>query len=76
VKPRQGGERFQPFATRPRRALKSWLQEAAMPSWQREALPLVFHGDDLVAVPGLGIDVAFQTKPGETGLALDWQPAA
>lgn len=76
VKPRQGGERFQPFATRPRRALKSWLQEAAMPSWQREALPLVFHGDDLVAVPGLGVDVAFQTRPGERGLALDWQPAA
>ena len=76
VKPRRGGERFQPFAMRPRRALKSWLREASMPRWQREALPLVFHAEDLVAVPGLGIDVAFQARPGEPGLALDWQPAA
>jgi tRNA(Ile)-lysidine synthase len=74
VKPRQGGERFQPFAKRPRRALKSWLREAAMPSWQREALPLVFHGEDLVAVPGFGIDIAFQAQVGEAGLALDWRP--
>ena len=74
VKPRRGGERFQPHARRPRRALKAWLQEAAMPSWQREALPLVFHGDDLVAVPGFGVDVEFQAPAGQAGYALKWQP--
>jgi len=74
VRPRAGGERFQPFATRPRRALKSWLQEASVPSWEREALPLVFHGEDLVAVPGFGVDVAYQAKGGEAGLALVWRP--
>lgn len=76
VRPRAGGERLQPFASRPRRALKAWLQEAGMPSWQREALPLLFRGDALAAVPGLGVDVTFQARAGEPGFSLDWQPAA
>ena len=75
VRPRAGGERLQPFATRPRRALKAWLQEASMPIWQREALPLLFCGDVLAAVPGLGVDVAFQAHDGEPGFTLDWRPA-
>lgn len=74
VRPRAGGERLQPFATRPRRALKAWLQEASMPSWQREALPLLFCGDALAAVPGLGVDVAFQAQADQAGFTLDWQP--
>jgi tRNA(Ile)-lysidine synthase len=75
VRPRAGGERLQPFVARPRRALKAWLQEASMPRWQREALPLLFCGDALAAVPGLGVDVAFQAGVGEEGFTLDWQPA-
>jgi tRNA(Ile)-lysidine synthase len=75
VRPRTGGERLQPFASRPRRALKAWLQEASMPSWQREALPLLFCGEALAAVPGVGVDVAFQARAGEAGFTLDWKPA-
>ncbi len=45
-----------------------------MPGWQREALPLLFCGDALAAVPGLGVDVAFQAHNGEPGFTLDWQP--
>lgn len=74
VRPRAGGERLQPFASRPRRALKAWLQEASMPSWQREALPLLFYGDALAAVPGLGVDVAFQARADQPGFTLDWTP--
>lgn len=74
VRPRGGGERLQLHADRPRRALKSWLQEAGLPAWEREALPLVFDGDALVAVPGLGVDVAYQAREGEPGYALDWRP--
>ena len=39
-------------ANRPRRALKSILQEAGMPPWERAALPLVYCGDALAAVAG------------------------
>ena len=72
VRLRVGGERLQLAHDRPRRALKSILRDAGVPSWQRESLPLVFCGDDLAAVPGIGVDLAFQAEPGEAGYAVHW----
>jgi tRNA(Ile)-lysidine synthase len=74
LRSRTGGERIQLAANRPRRALKKMLQDAGVPLWQRAALPLVFCGDELAAVPGLGVELAFQTGVGEHGWKLDWQP--
>ena len=45
-----------------------------MPPWQRQALPLVFCGDALAAVPGIGVDVAFAARAGMPGFTLDWHP--
>ena len=75
VRPRRGGERLALAADRPRRALASLLREASVPPWERAALPLLFCGDDLAAVPGLGVDAAFRAAPGEAGVALVWLPA-
>lgn len=69
---RLGGERLQPDCRRPRRSLKNLLQEAGMPLWQRERLPLLFHGRVLVWVPGIGVDCAYQAKSGEPALAPRW----
>ena len=69
---RLGGERLQPDCRRPRRSLKNLLQEAGMPLWQRERLPLLFHGRALVWVPGIGVDCAYQAKSGEPALAPRW----
>jgi tRNA(Ile)-lysidine synthase len=74
VRSRLGGERFAPDPSRPRRALKAWLRESGLPPWQRAALPLVFCGAALAAVPGLGVDVAFRPPPGARGFRLDWYP--
>ena len=74
LRPRAGGERLQTTANRPRRALKKLLQDAGMPEWQRQGLPLVWCGDKVAAVPGIGVDLAFQAAAGETGWAVDWQP--
>ena len=74
VRSRSGGERLALDPARPRRALKSWLRESGLPPWQRAALPLVFCGDALAAVPGLGVDVAFRAAPGARGYALEWLP--
>jgi tRNA(Ile)-lysidine synthase len=74
VRVRRGGERFQLSANRPRRALKSILQERGMPPWERRSLPLLFCGDELAAVPGLGVDVAFKAPPGFAGVTLSWYP--
>ena len=72
ILPRQGGERFQPDARRPRRELKKLLQEHGVPPWQRERLPLLWCGEELVWCPGIGIDCAWQCRKGEAGLLPVW----
>ncbi|MFO1314119.1 MAG: tRNA lysidine(34) synthetase TilS [Burkholderiales bacterium] len=74
VRPRTGGERLQLAAGRPRRALKSLLQEAGLAPWDRRALPLVFCGDALAAAPGVGVDAAFAARPGAPGVTVVWHP--
>jgi tRNA(Ile)-lysidine synthase len=74
VRSRTGGERIRLAANRPRHAVKKLLQQASFTVWQRQALPLVWCGDALAAVPGLGVDVAFQAAAGEKGLRLIWRP--
>ena len=74
VRTRAGGERIRLAHDRPRRALKGLLQDAGMPPWQRESLPLVFCGDALAIVPGVGVDVGFQAAAGASGWAVRWHP--
>jgi len=74
VRPRAGGERIRLADDRPRQALKRLLQEAGIPPWQRESLPLVFCGDVLAAVPGIGVDAAFQAAAGAPGCTVRWHP--
>jgi tRNA(Ile)-lysidine synthase len=74
VRTRRGGERFRPDGARPRRPLKALLQEAGIPPWERERLPLLFCEGRLAWVPGVGIDVALRAGPGEAGLEPSWLP--
>ena len=73
IRLRQGGERLRPDCKRPRRSLKNLLQEASLPPWEREALPLLFSGEHLVWAPGIGVDCDFQAAAGEPGLVVKWQ---
>ena len=72
VRVRQGGERVRVHAQRPRRSLKNLLQEARVPPWLRERLPLLFCGEALVYVPGIGIDIAFRARREEGGIEPRW----
>jgi len=76
VRLRSGGERLQPDARRPRRTLKNLYQEAGVPSWERERLPLLFSGEQLVWVPGIGVDAAYQAAPGASGVLPRWRRIA
>ena len=76
VRLRGGGERLQPDSRRPRRTLKNLFQEAGVPAWQRERLPLLFDGDDLVWAPGLGIDARYQAQARRAGWLPSWKSAA
>ena len=75
IRTRAGGERIRLAGDRPRQALKRVLHDAGMPPWQRESLPLVFCGDVLAAVPGIGVDVAFQAAADAAGYSVLWHPA-
>lgn len=70
---RQGGESLRPDCNRPRRSLKNLLREASLPPWEREALPLIYSGERLACVPGIGIECDFQAVPGEQGLLVSWE---
>ena len=74
VRGRSGGERMQPGENRPRRALKSLLQEHAVPPWERSRMPLVFFGEQLAWVPGIGVAAEFRAAATEPGLAPEWEP--
>ena len=73
VKLRSGGERLQPDARRPRRTLKNLFQEAGVPPWQRERLPLLYRGDELVWAPGLGIDARYRSAEKRAGFIPEWR---
>jgi len=57
VSTRQGGERIRLYPEGPAKTLKKWLQEQAVPPWERARLPLVFAGcgaaEELIAVGSL-----------------------
>jgi tRNA(Ile)-lysidine synthase len=74
LRSRAGGERIRLAANRPTRAVKKLLQEAHMPPWERQRLPLVWSDDELVAVPGIGVALAFQAAPEEPGWRIEWRP--
>jgi len=74
VRLRSGGERLQIDARRPRRTLKNLFQEAGVPPWERERLPLIFCGDDLVWVPGVGVDAKYLSVGDATGIIPQWCP--
>jgi tRNA(Ile)-lysidine synthase len=47
---RRGGERIKPGTDRPHRKLKHLMQEAGIPPWERDRIPLVYEGERLLAV--------------------------
>lgn len=69
---RDGGERFKPNVLRPTRTLKHLLQEANIPPWQRECLPLIYWNDTLAFVPGIGITHELQAGEHELGVEITW----
>ena len=73
VRGRTGGERMRPAEDRPRRTLKNLLQETAVPPWERERMPLLFIGDALAWVPGIGVAAEFRAASGEQGIVPEWK---
>ncbi len=50
VRLRRGGERIKPAGDAHTRELRDLFQQALLPPWQRNACPLLYAGDELIAV--------------------------
>jgi len=75
VRLRGGGERLRPDPRRPRRSLKNLFQEAGVPPWRRERMPMLFCGEELVWAAGLGVDAAWQAGASAPGIVPEWRDA-
>jgi tRNA(Ile)-lysidine synthase len=73
LRPRSGGERWQAHATGPARSLKKQCQSAAVPPWARLG-PLVWRQDELLWVPGLGVDARHRAASGEPQWRIAFVP--
>lgn len=71
---RQGGERCRPAARAHSQTLKRLLQDYGVEPWLRESLPLVYSGDELVAVADLWICEGYQAEGG--GYCLKYERIA
>lgn len=69
---RTGGERCQPAGRPHSQKLKKLLQEYGLPPWLRGRLPLLYIGDELVAVPSLWVCKGFTAKENEMGYVTQW----
>jgi tRNA(Ile)-lysidine synthase len=51
------------------------LQEANMPPWLRDRLPLIYFDDALAVVPNIGVSCLMQATEKELGLVITWVTA-
>ncbi len=49
---RRGGESLKPFGSNHHRSLKNLFQEASIPPWERDRIPLLYYQDQLISVLG------------------------
>ncbi|MCV2354125.1 tRNA lysidine(34) synthetase TilS [Paucibacter sp. B2R-40] len=71
LRTRGGGEQFQFKAKGVLRSLKKVYQEQAVPAWCRRG-PLLFLGEDLLFVPGLGLNARYRAADGLPQVSLAW----
>jgi len=70
---RKGGERLKPAANRPSRGLKAHYQALGVPAWERERLPTVARGGDLLFAAGIGMDCRLWGQEGGALIELRWE---
>ncbi len=72
VRWRQGGERCTPIGRGHSQTVKKLLQEYQLETWLRDRIPLIYHGDDLVAVGDLWVNQGYEVTPQSTAVSLRW----
>jgi tRNA(Ile)-lysidine synthase len=75
VRARDGGESLKPGPAARTHSVQHLCQERGVLPWLRDALPLVFAGEELVAVADLWLDARWCVAANEPGVALIWENA-
>lgn len=74
VRTRRGGESLRLSVGARRRTVRNLLQEAVIAPWIRDRLPCILVNGELACVTNLGVDSAFQARPGAIGMLPVWVP--
>lgn len=75
VRYRRGGEVCHIAGRGVTRPLKKMLQEAGVPPWERQRIPLIYVGEQLAAVAGHWLCAPCQADAGEEGISFEWRSA-
>ncbi|MFC5524937.1 tRNA lysidine(34) synthetase TilS [Rhodanobacter ginsengisoli] len=75
VRLRRGGERIKPAGDAHTRELRDLFQHSAMPPWRRVGCPLLYIGDELVAVADRWCNAHGAAIFERAGTRPRWQPA-
>ena len=73
VKYRQGGEKIALPNRSGHHSLKKLYQEAGIPPWQRDVIPLIYINSELAAVAGYWISMKFYVQD-QASIQLNWLP--
>jgi tRNA(Ile)-lysidine synthase len=75
VRRREGGETMKPKPTGRTQSVQHLCQSRGVLPWMRDALPLIFAGDALIAVADFWEDARFSAAAYSPGLAVEWRGA-
>ncbi|HWU75199.1 MAG TPA: tRNA lysidine(34) synthetase TilS [Rhodanobacter sp.] len=75
VRLRQGGERIKPDGDAHTRELRDLFQLGGIPPWRRTSCPLLYAGDELVAVADRWFNTRAASMFRHAGSLPQWQPA-
>ena len=75
VRRREGGETLKPAPAARTQTVQHLCQALGVLPWMRDALPLVFAGDELIAVADLWLDARWCAAANAPGLGIAWNNA-
>jgi tRNA(Ile)-lysidine synthase len=75
VRRRDGGEKLKPARSAKTQTVQHLCQAQGVLPWMRDALPLVFAGDELIAVADLWVEARWRAAPDAPGLKVAWNNA-
>ena len=76
IRYRKGGERLKPAGSEHHKPLKKLFQQRGILPWYRDRIPLLYAGDDLVAVAGYWVAGEYSAADDEPGWEIHWSAAA